>query len=68
MQHQIKEQICHCQDGKYRLIENCTYFKDQWYETEYLDEETILYNEERYWKDECKYSDYLRRILTRRNI
>jgi hypothetical protein len=63
MQHQIKEQICKCRDGKYRLIENCTYFKDQWYETEYLEEETILYNGERYWKDECKYSDYLGEYL-----
>jgi len=58
MQHQIEEQISKCQDNKYRLIENCTYYKDQWYETEYLNEETIIYKDERYWKDECKYSNF----------
>ncbi len=63
MQHQIQDQICQCNDGKYRLKTNCTYFEDRWYETEYLEEETILYNDERYWKEDCIYSDYLNKYL-----
>ena len=59
MEHQIQEQICECQDGKYRLIENCPYFQSKWYETANLEEETIIYENERYWKDDCIYSEYL---------
>lgn len=59
MQHQIEEQICVCHDAKYRLIENCTYFESKWYETEYLEEETIIYEDERYWRSDCVYSEYL---------
>ena len=59
MQHQIKEQICQCEDGKYRLTINCIFFENKYYETDSLEEETILYNGERYWKDDCRYSVYL---------
>lgn len=63
MQHQINELICQCNDGKYRLKSNCTIFNDEWYETEYLNEQTILYSQERYWLDECIYSNYLDKYL-----
>jgi hypothetical protein len=63
MQHQIIDQICQCEDGKFRLKKNCIYFQDSWYETDYLEEETILYNEERYWKDDCHFSNYLEEYL-----
>lgn len=63
MQHQINDQICQCEDGKYRLKTNCIFFEDKWYETEYLEEDTILYNGERYWTEECKYSEYLGEYL-----
>ncbi len=59
MQHQIKEQICQCEDGKYRLITNCIFFENKYYKTVSLEEETILYNGERYWKEDCRYSVYL---------
>ena len=59
MQHQINDQICQCKDGKFRLKKNCIYFQDSWYEAEPLEEKTIIYNEERYWKDDCHYSNYL---------
>ncbi|MBK7105907.1 MAG: amidoligase family protein [Ignavibacteriae bacterium] len=63
MQHQIQEQICQCNDGKYRLKSNCTEFNDEWYETEYLNEQTIIFNHERFWIDDCIYSEYLNKYL-----
>jgi hypothetical protein len=63
MQHQIKELICLCEDGKYRLKKNCNYFENKWYETGYFEDETILYGEERYWTEDCRYSDYLEEYL-----
>lgn len=63
MQNQIQEQICLCNDGKYRLKSNCTQFDCNWYETESLEEETIIYNSERIWKEDCQYSNYLSEYL-----
>jgi len=63
MNHQIQEQICKCHDGKYRLKTNCTQFENQWYETPYFEEETIIYNGERFWRDDCAYSSYLGEYL-----
>lgn len=63
MQHQIKQLICLCEDRKYRLKKNCISFENNWYESEYLENETIFYDEERYWIDDCRYSDYLEEYL-----
>jgi hypothetical protein len=63
MQHQIIDLICQCKDGKYRLKKNCILFDTDWYERKFLEEETILYNEERYWKDDCLFSNYLDKYL-----
>ncbi len=63
MQHQIKDLICKCNDSKFRLKKNCILFNNNWYESEYLEEKTIIFNQERYWKDECKYSNYLDKLL-----
>lgn len=59
MKHQIQKLICQCNDGKYRLKTNCTKFEGNWYKTTELEETTTIYKGERYWLEECRYSDYL---------
>ena len=63
MLHQIYDLICQCEDGKYRLKSNSIDFEDKWYEPTYIEEETTIYEDTRYWKDDCKYSDYLEGLI-----
>lgn len=63
MLHQIYDQICQCEDGKYRLKSNSIEFEDKWYEPTYIEEETTIYDDKRYWRDECRYSDHLDELI-----